>query len=129
MKQPTEYLQREGVVAFAIIHPEGDTSASRAGETDLAILRATDGIARLSIDGCAMAIAGNTTYRSRYVKGVGSVAMCHETGTPIAKSANRMVDRALRAMASRAEDDEPTRVYHPGAAALMTPANDLPATP
>jgi len=125
MKQPSEYFSHVGIVAYAVFNPSGLAIDGHAGATDLEILRAADRLARMSNDGRAFVITGKCTYRACFRRGVGTIAVCHEVGHPIAKSAGRMVARALAALGSARPDadDEPTQVYHPGAAVLMTPAN------
>ena len=123
MRQPSEYLKQAGVIAYATFATSGTVSDSHGGETDIAILRSAETIARRSDDGVAVAIVGGCTYRARFVLHVGSVAVCIETGGPAGKSAGRFMSKALRAMDERCED-EPAQIYRPGEAVLMTPAND-----
>jgi hypothetical protein len=136
-KQPIEYFKRSDIIAAAIFPPEPDSAPthSKGGETDLSHLASVERMARLSDDGDVVVVMAGATYRGRHVKGVGSVVCAAETGHRVCKSSMRMIRRAFIRLGEAAEqarlagkpdvdDDERTQVYHPGAAVLMTVAND-----
>jgi hypothetical protein len=140
-KRPIEYFQRPDIIAAAIFPPDVNASptSSKGGETDVSHLACVERLARLSDDGDVVVMMAGATYRGRHVKGVGSIVCSAVTGHSVCKSSMRMIRRAFIRLGEAAEqarlagkpdvdDDERTQVYHPGAAVLMTVANDGVAT-
>jgi hypothetical protein len=136
-KQPIKYFARADIIAAAIFPPEANSAPaqSKGGEADLSHLACVERLARLSDDGDVVVVMAGATYRGRHMKGVGSVVCAAVTGATVCKSSMRMIRRAFMRLQDAAErerlarkpevdEDERTQVYHPGAAVLMTVAND-----
>ena len=125
---PLTHLDHEGVIACGLYTIDGNVLHQHAGETDASFIRACVGLLRLSDEPSLRVLAGDTTVSLIY-DGDRVAAVMLPTGHTFMKSASRAMRRALKAASRPVADDEPTQVYRPGEAVMMTPANTSPATP
>lgn len=122
------HLDHEGLIAYGLYRPDGEPIQERAGETDAATIRACVQLLQKSGEVTVRVLLGDVTV-SLISDTERVAAVMLPTGHTFMKSASRAMRRALKAASRPATDDEPTQVYRPGEAVMMTPANTSPATP